>query len=90
MFAKSQKDGSQLSDASYRGNLSGGLHDRDVLDTAKNVNGYVHFRKDALFEFIRGLKVGCPQKSNVLYMLYCLQLIASLTKLGRIIMIDDH
>ena len=58
MFAKSQKDGShdQLSEA----NLPYGLHDRDVVDTAESVNGYVHFTKDALFEFTRGLKVGCP------------------------------
>ena len=60
MLTKSQKDGSQLSEA----NLSDGLHDRDVLDTAKSVNGYVHFKKDALFEFTRGLKVGCPQKKQ--------------------------
>ena len=52
MFTKSQKDGSQHSEA----NLPDGLHDRDVVDTAESVNGYVHFRKDALFEFPRGLK----------------------------------
>ena len=59
--------------------------DRDVLDTAESVNGYVHFRKDAVFEFPRDLNGWLSLKYDTCtIVLHCLQLTDSLTKLARI------